>query len=278
MNFFGGRTYGEENMATWITHLRMAEKFKRDFNSKEFNYFLIGNIAPDSGVVDYKTKTYIPSSDISHFRKKKEGRFVNHNLDFYFTYLKPSGTPEERAFFQGYFIHLFLDELYGHYLYRPLKKRLRREIEENPNHIWEIKDNWAAADFLYLENNREWDIWKRFSLLSFHHEWLDFYPSSYINSKLESVRQYYMGGRNQTVIDPFMSVERIAMFIELSYFWIKTGLNELINGRGEGKRSALDILEDVCPALSLGHGDLEGDFLLHIGEDLTVSQKSFNMS
>ena len=48
----------DHNMATWLTHLRVAEKIKERIRDIDLDYFMAGSIAPDSG-----------KKEITHFCK-----------------------------------------------------------------------------------------------------------------------------------------------------------------------------------------------------------------
>ena len=49
-------------MATWITHLRIADALLKDWDSMEKQSFLIGSVAPDSGKLNSDNYTYTPPS------------------------------------------------------------------------------------------------------------------------------------------------------------------------------------------------------------------------
>jgi hypothetical protein len=49
-------------MATWITHLRIAEALIEGCGSIEMQPFLIGSVAPDSGKLNSDNYTYTPPS------------------------------------------------------------------------------------------------------------------------------------------------------------------------------------------------------------------------
>ena len=47
-------------MASWLTHLRIAEMIKQKVSEIDFPYLIIGSIAPDSGVPDESQRNYTP--------------------------------------------------------------------------------------------------------------------------------------------------------------------------------------------------------------------------
>ena len=54
-------------MATWITHLRIAEAVMLCFPGLPEAEFAIGNIAPDSGEAQADGLSYMPPKSVSHF-------------------------------------------------------------------------------------------------------------------------------------------------------------------------------------------------------------------
>ena len=55
-------------MASWITHLRVAENLLSQIEGLESSLFAIGNIAPDSGIPDEKWEKFNPPPEVTHFR------------------------------------------------------------------------------------------------------------------------------------------------------------------------------------------------------------------
>jgi len=49
-------------MATWITHLRIADALLKGCSGIEARPFLIGSVAPDSGKLNPDNYTYTPPS------------------------------------------------------------------------------------------------------------------------------------------------------------------------------------------------------------------------
>ena len=52
-------------MATWLVHLRVAEKILEEHKELDEEKFILGNIATDSGMV--VESGYVPNKIISHF-------------------------------------------------------------------------------------------------------------------------------------------------------------------------------------------------------------------
>ncbi|MBN2533010.1 MAG: zinc dependent phospholipase C family protein [Spirochaetales bacterium] len=181
-------------MATWITHLRVAEKFQHEYSRKDYQYFLIGNIAPDAGILNPDKKTYSTPSSISHFRNKNIPKWKTEDLMFYRKYVKTNEnklSSKERSFKIGYLYHLFLDNLWEFYINRPAKKKFCTQFNENPLFIREIKKDWYGIDIEFIQKNPDWNTWKLFINSKYDDNLLDFYPEEAINKKIKDIIDLY---------------------------------------------------------------------------------------
>lgn len=146
-------------MATWIIHLRIAEKLIDIFPSLRRTEFIVGNIAPDSGRVQDDGITYVPSKSVSHF-------YRNGNITpslFEKKYLSPApdaARDEKRlSFCLGYLAHLVTDAVWS-------DGPIMRNAKEKCGALWEsdrsaaaelIKRDWYDLDFLYLEKHPDFE-------------------------------------------------------------------------------------------------------------------------
>ena len=55
-------------MASWIIHLRVAQEICQRLALQHIDRFILGNIAPDSGIPKADGSGYLPDAEISHFR------------------------------------------------------------------------------------------------------------------------------------------------------------------------------------------------------------------
>ena len=58
-------------MASWMVHLRIADKLLYEIPNFSDTEFVVGNIAPDSGVPNDDWSVFTPCGDISHFKKNR---------------------------------------------------------------------------------------------------------------------------------------------------------------------------------------------------------------
>ncbi|MEA4848087.1 MAG: hypothetical protein VB106_12730 [Clostridiaceae bacterium] len=142
-------------MASWLTHLRVAEKIKQKIPEIDFPYFMIGSIAPDSGVPDESRRNYTPSKEVTHCRYQKDESV------FFDSYLVPekimTRSDSTRSFLWGYYFHLITDKLWLEECFRPLKALYESESGNGDKDFVDfIREEMTSIDFEYLrENGRE---------------------------------------------------------------------------------------------------------------------------
>lgn len=58
-------------MASWMIHLRIADRLLDQIPGLDETAFVIGNIAPDSGVPNADWSAYSPPKDVSHYKVRR---------------------------------------------------------------------------------------------------------------------------------------------------------------------------------------------------------------
>ena len=144
-------------MASWLTHLRVAEKIKQKVPEIDFPYFMIGSIAPDSGVPDESRRNYTPSKEVTHCRYQKDESIIDMDDSVFFdSYLVPekimTRSDSTRSFLWGYYFHLITDRLWLEEYFRPLKLRYESESgNAGKDFVDFIREEMVSIDFEYLE-------------------------------------------------------------------------------------------------------------------------------
>lgn len=143
-------------MASWLTHLRVAEKIKEKVSEIDFPYLIIGSIAPDSGIPDESQRSYTTSKEITHCRYQKDNNSVDMNESVFFeNYLVPekimTRSDSTRSFLWGYYFHLLTDKLWLEEYFKPFQKNYESEFE-NPekDFVDFIREEMFSLDFEYL--------------------------------------------------------------------------------------------------------------------------------
>lgn len=99
-------------MATWVTHLMIADGVLKQFPELDRRGFCVGNIAPDCNVENEDWTAFTPSREVTHWMRGE--RKVASDCDaFREEYILGRrgeiNTAEEYAFLLGYYAHLITD-------------------------------------------------------------------------------------------------------------------------------------------------------------------------
>lgn len=184
-------------MASWIVHLRVAEKLLEKIPGLDAEQFAIGNVAPDSGVPDEKWETFNPPTEISHYKIEnpdgpghllEDVRFIHEQMVDKVTL---EDDPSRFSFLFGYFCHLVTDNMWADRIYRPTLKQYKEEFSADPDFIWEVKKDWYGLDFTYVRSHPECLFWKVFLDARYKTEYLSFFPENAIADKLEYIQTFY---------------------------------------------------------------------------------------
>jgi len=117
-------------MATWITHLMIADKIMESCPELDRHGFCVGNIAPDCNVENEDWTAFKPSRKITHCMKGNDKQ-VSDCDDFCTEYIQKRKetiqSNEEYSFLIGYYVHILTDALFYQCLH---------DVKRLP-HIWE---------------------------------------------------------------------------------------------------------------------------------------------
>ena len=99
-------------MATWVTHLMIADSVLQHFPSLDRRGFCVGNIAPDCNVENEDWTAFTPSREVTHWMQGARKKASDCDA-FYEEYIAKRRdriqTSEEYAFLMGYYAHLITD-------------------------------------------------------------------------------------------------------------------------------------------------------------------------
>jgi hypothetical protein len=182
-------------MASWMVHLRIADELLKYISNIDETAFVMGNIAPDSGVPSKDWKEYYPPKKISHF-KTKNGDETYFDLNAYCSKyfndeLIKDYTLKEFSFFLGYYVHLLTDVQWTKTIYAALITSHPQEVSEDKNKlIWAAKGDWYDLDFLYLEQHPDF---KAFSIYENAVNYDNSFMDLFSKDAFENRRQYICG-------------------------------------------------------------------------------------
>jgi hypothetical protein len=181
-------------LATWLTHLRIAEKVKERIPGINLYYLMVGSVAPDSGAPDETGRVYNPPKEITHFSQKSESDSVIDLEAFREKYLLPSKiitrSDKTRSFLWGYYFHLIADRLWVEKYLLPYKKLYDAATHDNKDFVEYMKEEIYALDFIYLKNNGG-EILQRFKDSKTDINFFNEFEPSYIYECQQKIVDYY---------------------------------------------------------------------------------------
>ncbi len=153
-------------MATWITHLMIADQVLEHLPGLERRSFCVGNIAPDCNVENEDWSSFTPSREVTHWMQgeRKKASDCDAFCEKYILNRKATITSnEEYSFLLGYYAHLLADAAF---------QAMIRD-EDRIRAVWErIKSNeqlrqassgmdetWDSAKKLISKSNRMKEIY-----------------------------------------------------------------------------------------------------------------------
>lgn len=99
-------------MATWVTHLMIADSVLKHFPELDKRGFCVGNIAPDCNVENDDWTAFTPFREVTHWMQGARKKASDCDA-FYEQYIAKRrdriGSSEEYAFLMGYYAHLITD-------------------------------------------------------------------------------------------------------------------------------------------------------------------------
>ncbi len=99
-------------MATWITHLTIADRVLERLPGLHRRGFCVGNIAPDCNVENADWTAFTPSREVTHWMQGKRKTVADAHAfcDAYILNRQDkNASGEEYAFLLGYYAHLLTD-------------------------------------------------------------------------------------------------------------------------------------------------------------------------
>jgi hypothetical protein len=178
-------------MASWMVHFRLAENLLSRIEGLDTQMFILGNIAPDSGIPDAEWKTFTPPAEVTHF---KRGPGIFGDLDFYRGYLQdlsPAADAVQFSFRLGYFFHVATDNLWHRLISEPIHTRFAAEFEADPDFIWEVKRDWYGLDFCFLRDHPDFAAWQSFLAVSELPDVPDFLLAEGLRQQVEYIQTFY---------------------------------------------------------------------------------------
>lgn len=161
-------------MATWLTHLRVAEKVFDIINISDRSLFFAGSIAPDSDT----------PSDISHWCANGDKTTCDAQ-GFYIKHVSENPQTTDTDFYWGYYIHLLTDILWHEQKIVPLK-------HESKDNIRAIKQKWRAVDNCFFAAYSDFKPLTEMKYAmertsKYEKRWLDYYTAGQVKKLIGGI-------------------------------------------------------------------------------------------
>ena len=211
-------------MASWIIHLRVAQAVFEKYPVLKNREFVVGNIAPDSGVPTPDGKEYIPSGELTHFRYVDENGLKQFDERLYMNvYLTPekvkSYAMDALSFHIAYAVHLTTDRMWEEHVQKKAEKRFSTLLNEDREAFRTmIRHDWYDKDFLYLRNHPDFEAYRIFKDSSgFKNTYVEFYSEDAVESRKEYILSFYEEGvKNVKDREMYISDEELDDFVKMT--------------------------------------------------------------
>ena len=179
-----------------MVHLRVADMLLEQNENVDEQAFVMGNIAPDSGVPNSDWTKFQPPKDVSHFSEKAQNKTIKIEkfISRYFNdQLIKNYSQKEYSFFLGYYVHLLTDIEWAHNVYEPLLQAYPKEADEDKNKlVWTAKGDWYDLDFLYLEEHPDFRAFSIYeNSVNYENIFMDIFSRDAFENRREYICNFY---------------------------------------------------------------------------------------
>jgi len=197
-------------MASWIVHLRIADMLAKRIDV-DYEKFLVGNVAPDSGVLN-ENGLYVPPSSVTHWTptERKYGILTDKFYNKYIQDIKDY----KFSFYLGYWSHLITDLNWVNSIVTEIKNNMGDKYEL-PEIKQMVKSEWYVLDMFYLQNHPDFDAFKVLNGINcFDNVYLDYFKKDAITNSIKNICNFY----NNNTVSPdreykYLTMDRVDTFI-----------------------------------------------------------------
>ncbi len=201
-------------MATWTTHLRVAERAFALLPAEDFALWCAGNVAPDCGWGERDSFSgFTPPTTVTHWTKTGSKSDID-SRGFFEKYVKNCRDKAAFSFYMGYWAHLLTDIKWSREIYMPTRVEYRKEYERDPHFLNVIKRDWHDIDYEYLINHPNWRPLEAVSALDEIPDYLDYYEEGQLKTQVAFIARTLKTMKKPPIEKrQFLSSERIQRFI-----------------------------------------------------------------
>lgn len=205
-------------MASWMVHLRIADKLLDIIPNLSPVEFIVGNIAPDSGVPNEDWSAFSPPTSVSHFTTAEKKAHPEAFAAKYFSGWQ-NCTPEQFSFYLGYLTHLLTDALWSDQIAIPtFRKHIGGEPPYRGPIVWEIKEDWYDLDFKYLRDHPGFRAFRVYlGAVGFRNDFMEEFSPDAFDNRRQYITSFYLQEKDGLDREyPFLSEAEMDRFVECS--------------------------------------------------------------
>ena len=212
-------------MASWMVHLRIADKLLDQIPGLSPVEFIVGNVAPDSGVPNEDWTSFTPSTAVSHYRRdtgEKAGKDIDISafVGKYFTREQQIHYDDRQyGFFLGYLVHLLTDQLWSEQIARPsFRKFIGEDASNRHPMIAKIKDDWYDLDYKYLRSHPGFRAFRVYlGAVGFVNEFMEEFSADAFDNRRVYITDFYLQENDHLDRDyPYLTEAEMDAFVESS--------------------------------------------------------------
>ncbi len=211
-------------MASWMVHLRIADRLLEEIPGLAETEFVVGNIAPDSGVPNEDWSAFSPSITISHFQNPKlaTGKYIDLPafIGKYFTKEQQlCYDRQQKSFFLGYLCHLITDIFWSERIFRPTMARFPEGTAAERNDlIRTVKADWYDLDYLYLQNHPDFRAFRIYqNAVGFPNTFMQEFSEDAFDNRRAYITEFYLQGKDGLDREyPYLTEAEVDRFVETS--------------------------------------------------------------
>lgn len=205
-------------MASWMVHLRIADKLLDILPDISPVEFIVGNIAPDSGVPNEDWSAFMPPSSVSHFKTDTQKAGPDAFAAKYFTpNLQKTYTPQQFGFYLGYLTHLITDSLWSRQIAIPsFRKHIGGEPPYHDPKVWEIKEDWYDLDYKFLRDHPGFRAFRVYlGAVGFRNDFMEEFSKDAFDNRRAYITDFYLQGKeNLDRVYPYLTESQMNAFVE----------------------------------------------------------------
>ncbi len=216
-------------MASWMVHLRVADALLRYMTNIDTTAFVVGNMAPDSGVPNDDWSEFRPPAAATHFKTRTDtGSIIDTDAfcDRYFNSDVMTGYGQrEYSFFLGYYVHLLTDVRWVQTILASLREEHPEEYaEDRRGLIRTAKEDWYDLDFLYLERNPGFGAFSAYeNAAGFENTFMEMFDRDAFDNRRRYICGFYRGDEHGEIHREYryLSPERADAFVGDTAEWLR---------------------------------------------------------